>query len=540
MIELFTAKSGAPSVKVDGVAMHSPYDPAREADRFVRETLGSDLPATIIVLGECVGHVAQALERLLPGAVVIAAVYSEELTRAAQLPGVLAWHPGSPVTFADFLRVHLDELQIGGLRVLEWPPAARAFPEAAREAREALRQVVQELNGSFVTTVAAGRIWLRNSFANFLNVGPVLAGSLCPPGRPVVIAAPGPSLEESAPLLAAHRAQYELWALPSSCPFLRETGLRPDLVVMTDPGFYSMHHLQFAPPPCPLAMPLSAARGSWSLPAGPGTRGVPVFLLEQPVLFEKALLEAAGMSAPVIPPHGTVAATAIDLALSSTDGPVIVAGLDMGGQDLLWHARPNAFDRLLHLQSSRLCPHTSLTFHRAAALGSAEDARAPGLRVTPALRTYAGWFDAGTQTWPGRMYRLLPSAVAIRSMSSLDARGLRELFHGLPATARAGSLAPNPDFPAGDARRRIVVRLRKSWIAEITAARESLAHADAWTDLSRFPRALTLAHFIVPRRLVDALKKSRMGQGVAAAAVAGEMFTECSSFLDALGERALG
>ena len=81
-------------------------------------------------------------------------------------------------------------------------------------------------------------------------------------------------------------------------------------------------------------MPLSAARGAWALPTSgrglrdEGNRGAPVFFLGQPVVFEKALLDAAGVSAPVIPPHGTVAATAIELALASTSGPVIVAGLD--------------------------------------------------------------------------------------------------------------------------------------------------------------------------------------------------------------------
>jgi hypothetical protein len=138
------------------------------------------------------------------------------------------------------------------------------------------------------------------------------------------------------------------------------------------------------------------------------------------------------------------------------------------------------------------------------------------------------------------MYRLLPSAVAIGSMSPLNAQGLHELLDGLTAVARRNSLVPSKGFPSIDERRRIASRLCESWTAEIFAARESLAHPGAWADLGRFPRALTLSHFIAPRRLVDALKKSRRGQGAAAAAAAGEMFTECSSFLNALGERAIG
>src|SRR5208282_3378561 len=160
MIELFTARSGAPSVKVDGVAMHSPYDPAREAERFVQESLGDENPSTVIVLGECVGHIVRAVARLKPGASLLAAVYSPGIAQAAPVQGVRTWHPGARGTFSDFLRGNLGELQIEGLRVMEWQPAARAFPEVSRAANEAVRQVVQELNGSFVTTVASGRRWL--------------------------------------------------------------------------------------------------------------------------------------------------------------------------------------------------------------------------------------------------------------------------------------------------------------------------------------------------------------------------------------------
>jgi hypothetical protein len=335
----------------------------------------------------------------------------------------------------------------------------------------------------------------------------------------------------------------ELWALPSSCAFLLESGLLPDLVVMTDPGFYSMHHLQFAFPRCPVAMPLSAARGAWALPtSGKGApdednRGAPIFFLGQPVIFEEALLDAAGVAAPVIPPHGTVAATATELALASTGGPVIVAGLDMGSRDLLSHARPNAFDRLLLLQASRFQPHTSLHFHRAVMSGSVNDSRAAGLRVSQALRTYAGWFDAGVPGPPGRLHRLLPTAVPLAGMNPLDAPGLRRLLQGIPDSPRGARLTPASGYPAADERRRLAMALLEEWAVEITAARNSITDAGIMADLGRFPRVLELAHLLAPRRLVDAMKKARLGDHAAARDSAEETLTECLGVLTDLGER---
>jgi len=134
MIRPFTARSGAPSLTVDGVAMHSPYDPAREADRFVQEILGTERPATVIVLGECMGHVTEAVARRWPGSRLISAMYAAEIAQASPLRGVPVWHPGAPLAFSEFLRHHLDELQIEGLRIVEWPPAARAFPGVSKAA----------------------------------------------------------------------------------------------------------------------------------------------------------------------------------------------------------------------------------------------------------------------------------------------------------------------------------------------------------------------------------------------------------------------
>jgi len=285
-------------------------------------------------------------------------------------------------------------------------------------------------------------------------------------------------------------------------------------------------------------MPLSAARGAWAIPSGGGgSRSAAVFLLEQPVVFEKALLEAAGVVAPVLAPHGTVAATAIELALVSTSSPVIVAGLDMGSRDLLSHARPNAFDWLLHAQASRMQPHASLAFHRAAKLGSIRDPLGSGVRVSPALRTYAGWLDGGLTAARGRVHRLLPSSVTLSAMTPLDGPGLRRLLRGLPFSPGGTRLRPDPGFPRGAERKRIVSALLKEWTTEVAAARELVTSVG---DLGRFPRVLELAHVLAPRLLVDAMKKARQGDRAAARTSTGTTLTECFTYLSGLRERNLG
>jgi hypothetical protein len=535
MIEAFTARSGAPTLRIDGVAVHSPYDPVREALRFVRESLGAESPSTVIVLGEALGHAGAAVSAVFPGARVLLVSYSPEVARLALPAPVPSWDPSMPGTVAEFLRRHLGELDVEGLRVLEWPPCARLFPEVSRQANAAVRQVVQELNGSFVTSVGAGRRWVRNSVANCLFLDRPLSGRPCAGSRPVVICAPGLSLEAAIHAILEVRGRVEVWALPSSVPCLADAGLLPDLVVMTDPGYYAVHHLAFDPLPCPIAMPLSAARGTWGLRWSPGgLRGH--LVLSQPVPFELALLEAVGLAAPSVPPHGTVAATAVDLALSSTSGPVIVAGLDMCFSDLLSHARPNAFDRLLLVQAGRLSPFEGLLHARA----SSQNARrepGTGIRTSPALRTYAGWFDQPGAGSSPRVRRLLPSPVALAGMSDLTIEGLRGLVGNLPAGPRGPQLSPVAGYPVLDERKRIVHGLVRRWRETLQAVHPRRAGAAVDPETAR--AALGLAYVISPRLLMESLRKSRRGDPEGAGAARVEMLDDCALFLDGL-ERRIG
>ena len=560
MIETFTARSGALTARVDGIALHSPYDPAREARRFVEANVGQYAPSAVVVLGEGLGYVSAALESLYPGVRLIQVFYSDEIMTIGNGRGAAAaarsglgdgvqgipvhggvgpaWCPGMKAGLSAFLASSLGELDLEGLRLIEWPPSARIFPAVSRNANQSVHRFVQELNGSFATTLAAGRLWMRNAISNFLAIDSTLVGELCPAVRPILIAAPGPSLEEAASLIAEVRSLVELWALPSSSLLLRERGLSPDLVVMTDPGYYSLHHVRFSSPSCPFAMPLSAARGTWDLPwmdrQEPPTAP---FLLEQPGFFEKALLEEAGVHAPLIVPHGTVAATALDLALASTNAPVIIAGLDMCTRDISLHARPNAFDCLLHLQSTRLSPHYSLSFQRAAAQRVEHVPGAAGVRASPSLRTYAGWFNEPRPDIAPRAYRLLPSPVRLEGMRDLDPSSLRLLLDGSPETPRGPRLRIHGAFPRREERHRIVSRLLKGWTDELAAAHATALSFQTLDLLGHSPSLLSLAYHIEPQRLLETRRKSRQGDSNGALAAAKEMLERCIDFLREISEK---
>jgi hypothetical protein len=539
MIRVFTARSGAPTLSVDDVAVHSSYDPVREAARFAADSLGGESPATVVVLGEGIGHVTDAVRGLFPAARVIPVVYSAEVFRAARFGGDPPWYPGCGTTLSAHLRARLADFDVDGLRVLEWPPSARIYPAVSRAANEDVRQVVQEMNGSLVTTVATGRLWVRNTLANLLGIEEPVTGRPCDPRRPLVIAASGPSLEAAAGILAAHRGMFDLWALPSACGLLEAAGVAPDLVIMTDPGFYSLHHLWFTRLRCPVALPLSAARGCWSLHGDPGPRP---FLLSQPSFFESSALGALGISAPTIAPHGTVAATAIDLALSATDAPVILAGLDMCSRDLLSHGRPNAFDALLRGAACRTEPHTSLLFARSAQQRMEPLPAAPRSRISPSLRVYAGWLDEASRLHPGRLVRLLPSPVALGGMAEIDAAGFRATVVSASAAAASSTpgnkLRPVAGFPSAPARRTRALALLDTW--ERTVSGKTIDLVDDPATPESAATGFAICAVLEPRLLLEARRRQRTGDAAGAAASREAMVASVVSFLRQLGDRIRG
>jgi hypothetical protein len=459
MLEIRSTRSGQPTARLRGRYLHSPYDPEVEAARFAHERLKGQKPSAILLLGAELGHARDALRRLHPQAGLLAVFYDPEIhARSFDRPGPdTSWRPGQG-SLLEFLRSNVDELSAEGLAVLEWPPSARIYPDVSLESHRQVAQLLRERRGSLATTAALGRRWLSNSLRNFVGLERILPPMPDSADRPVLLAASGPSLEQALPTVFGLRDRLALWCLPSALSCLLGHGLDPDLVVCTDPSYYAAAHLQpLARSPAALAMPLSAATGAWSFPGG-------TLWLCQDAPYEQALLAAAGYPALKVLPQGTVAATALELALRSTRRPVILAGLDLCYLDLRGHARPSFFDLFRLARAQRTSPLDHQAFEMAAQQAPRR-LGVPPARSGLALDTYAGWFAGLPPHWTERLYRLNPSPVRLIGMRSLDNSGLSGLLEGLPIGKRLSREpgALQPGYPDRAERRRLALSLLDSW-----------------------------------------------------------------------------
>ncbi|MBN1698161.1 MAG: DUF115 domain-containing protein [Spirochaetales bacterium] len=566
MIEQVTTKSGMPGLTVNGRHYHSAYDPEKEAIRFIERTYNefdSDdegilnvkaeargvndscsggasagvrikagpSPQTVIVLGEGGGYLAGAVKKIFPAARCITLFYSDELFSLCGERGHVSWNPADGTNPEVFFRNQLGELDLGGLLVVEWPAAALCFPDMSRKVKDSLGQVIRELKGSLLTTIGMGRLWMRNSLLNFLHIEPVYTDNPYPENLPIAITASGPTLEKSIFTLKRFRDNLFILALPSSVPCLDAHRISPDMIIMTDPGYYSAYHLHWVKKEAVrLVMPLSAASGLRRMPFR-------FSFFAQPAFFEEALLAGVHPVFPKIPPQGTVAATAIQHARAASKAPLILCGLDFCYEDIRSHARPDAFDALLEDTADRFRPFHSEKFDRAFRFAPLVD-KDNGTRTSRALSTYCGWFSSAGNEFSRGIYRLEPSAVPLPGISVIDRRSVGSLVAG-KKRKRADHGRAARDYPSFSKRKKRICDLLAAWRAMCRLAESRIKKTRSLSALFTDTEMFHLFYFLDLRHLSSIKRAFSVNNEHEALETALSMCRDTDEFLEALHRKLL-
>ncbi|MBN2050984.1 MAG: DUF115 domain-containing protein [Spirochaetales bacterium] len=410
----------------DGIRLNSSYNPYKEAVEYIRSEV-KQTPGTIILSGCTLGYLIEALFALYPRSRLLCFFYDPVLMDFAKerlghlFPPSCLVNPSRLDDINRFLQNNLLESDMEGLILLEWPPSTRLYTEEATFLRTCLAQKVREMNGSITATRIFGRRWVKNAFHNFLALKQFLAP--VPTDLPVVITGSGPSLHQSLSFIRTHRSRIFLLSLSSSIETVTSSGLFPDGIVTTDPGFWATVLLRYAPE-APLFMPLTAA-----LPSELRT-AASVVVIGQNSFYEQALFHHVLTPPFSIPSGGTVASTAVNLAMQVSTGPVIVTGIDFSYPDIFLHCRPHPFDILDDLRTDRLSPLLSILWKRS----HTDDLEVlpRGSRRTLPMKTYAGWFGKTFSHNRGRIFRLHPSEVEIPDFIPLSQEKADRLVSPFP------------------------------------------------------------------------------------------------------------
>ncbi len=388
-----TARSGAPTAYRGSIALHSSYDPVAEADRYAAALAVSEKTSILILIEPALGYLTGALRRRFPSHRLIAVHCSSFFDPAGLAERADAeWRPGQDVDCAAFLETQIKDREAERTQVIEWRPATAAYGEAARDAFRAVSDFLRRCSANESTTRAFGRRWLRNALRNAGTAERELAPE--PGDAPIVVVGAGPSLEDQADEIATARlaGRCTVIAVSSATSALLSAGIRPDLVVASDGGGWATFHLF---PSARSALPLAA---SVTAQVPSAFASVPILPIADGSAWQRILLSRFDRSFFVAPQRGTVTATAIDLALALTGGPVYVAGLDLASRGIRTHARPYALDRFREDSAHRFVPEYSAAFERDLMI-----------RASSAMDVYASWFADRAERYSLRI-RTLGSA----------------------------------------------------------------------------------------------------------------------------------
>jgi len=399
-----------------GRSFHSRYAPEREAERFVEASLHQKIPGTIIVLGPGDNYIAKVLIKRYPWAAIHSIHPDSDFDHE---PGEShqQWWPECPTSLRTFLkRALFNEQAAAGVAVLEWEPVMSAYPALAGLIRNEVARALASAAADRATVTYWARSWLKNclKFASRLETAAVYHAST----RPLLLIAAGPSLNDHLDFIRSEHKQSTVWALASAVPALLKKEIIPDMVIATDPGYWSGVHLQATGEhKIPLFMPPSAYCGSRILESS-----TPIVPLDTGLLFETNILNTLGLSGTTALPFGTSAGTALSLALSLHTGPICLFGLDLAARRIKTHAEPYTFDTLYEVKANRQSPYHAQRFAESINL---YPERSGIWRFSRAFSAYANELSVPI-TEQTRVFRVSDSPV---ETEGLPARSLSDTCH---------------------------------------------------------------------------------------------------------------
>jgi hypothetical protein len=313
---------------------------ARAAEVTMQQWLGRTMPGDAALLASPLGTAALA-DSILPevwdAESDLVVLVGDGLDGVAQILGDLGQRrivtlDGSRDVENALCTQSVEELSAAIRTLVPNPPqqftlkaAATVSREQAERAADTVREVLGDLRIHRNTVRAFSRTWIEQGLANLPAIArwpSVAAIGDEYAGKPMVIVAPGPSLARNAHLLKGLAGKALITCFSHSLKPVLAAGVTPDFIVTVDPQDVRYH---FAGCDVSNSCIVNAATVHPSLFELPAAR---FLTLSANCAIDDWIFDALGEDA-LVPGGGSVATSALSLALRWKCDPIVFVGLDL-------------------------------------------------------------------------------------------------------------------------------------------------------------------------------------------------------------------
>lgn len=385
-----------------GQPIISKYDPVREARSFIDAELGRGYTASAVFIGAGgLYHIEEYASRYpshplilveqnasLLNALLAARPYPF-LSRTTLLTDISVAHAAAVIDAA------IPDHRIDVTAFITHPRSIQITPDYYRALASDIAALTKRKLMSMTTYYYFASRWAKNAALNAVHPRTHALASLTGMlnGSAALIVGGGPSIDAAADDIRRLARSCTVIAVATAAAPLLKHGIRPDIVVTTDGGFYSSLHL-------------TALRGG-DIPVIAAQTAYGIALRSMDICFfsqGSALERIIDPSMPVLPMSGSVIADALSITLRMQPSRIYLAAADFGYPDERTHSALGSAYAVDTALSGKLTPFTACNERRAGERIMTEDYEGKALRTSVILEAYRNAFSTALKDVSAAMF----------------------------------------------------------------------------------------------------------------------------------------
>lgn len=407
-IEILNAKNGETNASIDGVFLHSNYNPSKEAERFVDNLKIPNNPSIIIITEPGLDYLTSYLRIKFPHIKIGAIRYVKGFENYnSNFDFIINYYEfNSIIGFENYLFDLLNEEKIMLTYFLKWEASSRVLSDIDSKVWIAIKNIYNKAKTLLITRQYFEKKWLLNTFNFIQNISNPITIKKTNNDFPIFIISSGPSLKNYLTFIKENQNNAFVICLSSAISICLKYSIKIDLCISTDGGYWAGQHLKKL---LNYKIPIALSPESYCLKK----------LLANPILILKyndglslEILNKSGLDTFPAERNGTISGTALTFALRLSNSDIFFFGLDLSSQKGYQHSQPNELEA-----------NSSCFYNR---INNSEKKQIISEYSNSSLQVYKNWFE-NFKTNNHKVYRVIDSEFKKNSLGQIKDINITEL-----------------------------------------------------------------------------------------------------------------